>query len=944
MASRPPPPGADGTATTTVAFPMPPTSTPTLLQQRWRNRAFTSDSQSTSSAFANGPPPSTILSPVRRKPLPASASPLVSPDEFSGPKFSPITVRAEYSQSDDLPSSPTVSAEEESSPVFVVRDLDKFPHGQTPADSPVPPLREPPSDVRDSVIATNVSPLEPSIPPQPVNEPIVHVSKPPSPPPTNLERTPSVTMALHPPPNRPPPLRVDSLPRNMSSSSIDYKQQPKTPGKISSFFSWKAAPSPGTESNTTEISESGHSPLPSPMNGSTVPTSFSSRIPSIDSYPGSAKMPVRSQTLPVDNDLATKLADMDAELREISSELAGSIRREMDLEDMVERLQLEASMGSDSNRRSSDYFSDSGYGSVKYPLSDAGSGKTEDMEKIKRSMEQERARMRVELSQKWQEERSRRQAFESHVQILESQVNQFRRDRVEASNSAVRVKELETALEDTKRRLAEERELKDNFEDLLTAMRVELEQHRNERDHLRDEVMPQLQFKMQEDLQALRNENATLSQARRMQLDMQAQQKRINSIAEENADAGMSVGLSRSNSLARMPSRAGGLSRSGSISRSRPTSMIGKEREFKESLVDKMKDVEMQRDALHKTVKSLLERLSYQSREHDKHVRMLELELDRERQSGSPRRRGYEREVTNLRDEINLLRRRADEALEQKWQCEKGLGGLKMDLDRAEQETTSLRALLQEHDIRIPGQRPSSDDGMADFHASASSLEDEYRQLQEEMEFAESNGSPMDATASEALAKQVHQQLATNKALRDRLSEAISKGERDQHLSAERISEMQTKLKFLEDALMHAQQHSEEEVAMHEAEVDVLKESHNAQLLRAKSGVRSPAMLSPRMPTSPFAGAKSPRLTRTTSGEGMALNQAIQTEALEAKVKELEKALRDADSEMEEVVGRMNKAQIEVAELQSDRDEALRQTRRLQAEIVAERQKFQPTF
>ncbi len=51
---------------------------------------------------------------------------------------------------------------------------------------------------------------------------------------------------------------------------------------------------------------------------------------------------------------------------------------------------------------------------------------------------------------------------------------------------------------------------------------------------------------------------------------------------------------------------------------------------------------------------------------------------------------------------MNSLRRRADGALEQKWHCEKGLGGLRMDLDRAQQETSSLRDLLKEHDITIP--------------------------------------------------------------------------------------------------------------------------------------------------------------------------------------------------------------------------------------------------
>lgn len=121
-----------------------------------------------------------------------------------------------------------------------------------------------------------------------------------------------------------------------------------------------------------------------------------------------------------ENIFISKIADIENELREISSELARSIRREMDLEDLVERLQLE---GPDINRRTSDYFSDSGNSSVRY-ASDAG--KSEDIEKIRRAADQERAQLKVELSQKLQEERSQRLASESHVQILESQVQQVR--------------------------------------------------------------------------------------------------------------------------------------------------------------------------------------------------------------------------------------------------------------------------------------------------------------------------------------------------------------------------------------------------------------------------------------------------------------------------------------------------------------------------------------
>jgi prefoldin subunit 5 len=65
--------------------------------------------------------------------------------------------------------------------------------------------------------------------------------------------------------------------------------------------------------------------------------------------------------------------------------------------------------------------------------------------------------------------------------------------------------------------------------------------------------------------------------------------------------------------------------------------------------------------------------------------------------------------------------------------------------------------------------------------------------------------------------------------------------------------------------------------------------------------------------------AKTPRLDHTTSGVGIGLSEKVRTEVLEKKVQELERALKEADGEMAEVVGRMNAAQIEVAELQSDR-------------------------
>ncbi len=567
--------------------------------------------------------------------------------------------------------------------------------------------------------------------------------------------------------------------------------------------------------------------------------------------------------------------------------------------------------------------------------------------------------------------------------------------------------------------------MKENFEDLLTALKGELQSSHNERDNLRDEIVPQLrarvegleaqaaehekltyeQSKMQQELQTLKKENLTLINAQKLQSEMQQQMKRFDSIAEENTPlkSRAAAGVTRSNSVAQGPvsrSRPGSLSRSSSVK-------VG---ESREALAERVKDIEQQRDALHQALKSLLERQEHQNRENQKKLRQLEMERDRAL-SNSPRRIGYDKEVANLRNEINTLRRRAEEAIEQKWQCEKGLSGLKMDLDRAEQEIGSLRSLLKEKDILISsggGTRVRSGSG----HVSSESLERAYKDLQ--TAYAESLervknlevSSPKDAeTASameqleqsladaiserdfakreadslreqsqslrdsekthlseelvladelrdsaqrvEELATQVRQQLASNATLRQRLADTIERGEKEQSANAQKIMFMQSKLKSLEDQLMAAQQASEDKVSRHEEEIRELKENHNVQLQRMKNGLRSPRLFVPKSPVAPmFANsARAPRILSTSSGQAMTVSEDSKMEFLKQRVVELETALADADKEMEEVVGRMNVAQIEVMDLQNEREEAVRETKRLQKLIEEERLRaFQSRF
>ena len=116
--------------------------------------------------------------------------------------------------------------------------------------------------------------------------------------------------------------------------------------------------------------------------------------------------------------MSVQLEEMEEELREISSELASSIRREMELEDQVERLQIEGPGALERDKRTSDYYSDSGTSSVREPDASASI----EADKLKRRSEQEKAQWRLDLSQKLQEERGRRKALEDHIRSLEGHI------------------------------------------------------------------------------------------------------------------------------------------------------------------------------------------------------------------------------------------------------------------------------------------------------------------------------------------------------------------------------------------------------------------------------------------------------------------------------------------------------------------------------------------
>ncbi|KAK3672588.1 hypothetical protein LTR78_007639 [Recurvomyces mirabilis] len=773
--------------------------------------------------------------------------------------------------------------------------------------------------------------------------------------------------------------QFDGVQRTLSDSSLLSEptslrdQRLKSPGRRA-FFGWKSSSQrSGSESPTTTFSDRSLSPLPSP--GITKPFAGSPMEGSVSTTRLTPSgLDIQKANARNDNSIYFENPDtpillgspetnahvreLERELHQISSELAGSIKREMDLEDELYRLSLEMPSSNSEGRRSSDYFSDSGASSVRYPVTDPDA-RLVQMETKLRKAEQEKAQIKVDVASTMQSELARRRDLEQIVHALEEQLHK-RFDEDE------RVTELEKNLDESRRRMEQERQAKDSFGDLYSATKLELVQHQNERDNLRDETVPNLRSRIEGleaeagDVQAIMYENTRLQQELAALKEAQSN-ARFGSIAEEGVPMSPVVGrgsLSRSNSLARNRSvRGGSITRTGSVldraeggGRQRSGSVSAHQGPVSSEAV---KEIEDQRDALHKALRLLISRHEKQQREHERAVKKL-TRAKQQAETVTPKRTAYHAEVAFLKDEVTTLRKRTEDALEQKWQYEKGLSGVKMDLDRAEQETKGLRDLLQESNTQKNrhsvlsgyGSDYGDDEDVPDnMKLSISSAEhqrdnareaaEDYRQRAASVDPSNAQALMSSAQRMEQLADRLEEQVQANVQLRDRLAEAVEKGEKEQKVSTGQIEDMQRKLAGMEDSVLEAQQHSETMLGNHETEVRRISEATSPSLQRLRISIPDAKRLSPaHSPLLP--GSRSPRISKKRLS-GATLSEASRTQALERKVRELEKLLREAEDDVQVVVRRVNRSQFEVAELQTERDAAMVQMRKLAALVEEER-------
>ena len=222
------------------------------------------------------------------------------------------------------------------------------------------------------------------------------------------------------PPNLTLPLQIPK--RQFSVSSVEsydsqLSKQSKSPSgnRFTSFFRWQSVSSQAESARGPSPS---HSPKTLGASSRYVP-------PMIDTSRANAgRMSDSSLAIPPLTPGMGSYDSIEEELRLVSADLAASIRREMDLEDLVEKLEAEAMdalNGSNREKRTSDYYSD--VGTPVRNLDTLSGNHEQGLEKLKRHYEQEKAQVRLEMLGKLSDERQRRVEVETQIRELEDQVS-----------------------------------------------------------------------------------------------------------------------------------------------------------------------------------------------------------------------------------------------------------------------------------------------------------------------------------------------------------------------------------------------------------------------------------------------------------------------------------------------------------------------------------------
>ncbi|KAJ8104089.1 hypothetical protein POJ06DRAFT_272727 [Lipomyces tetrasporus] len=170
------------------------------------------------------------------------------------------------------------------------------------------------------------------------------------------------------------------------------------------------------------------------------------------------------------------------ELRQVSAELAASIKRELDLEMLLDKYATTNDSDGELTDGSSSCLEDDSEGSDGFrPRLRYNTERFEDLETKLRMEQQEKARLRLEFQHIVDKERQGRRECEEKRKKLEEQLKSKaksgKKDALLAANieATENVRSLEVALEEAQRKLYNERMNAQNLEFMLTSIREELQ-------------------------------------------------------------------------------------------------------------------------------------------------------------------------------------------------------------------------------------------------------------------------------------------------------------------------------------------------------------------------------------------------------------------------------------------------------------------------------------
>ncbi|KAK9473949.1 uncharacterized protein V1510DRAFT_413135 [Dipodascopsis tothii] len=310
---------------------------------------------------------------------------------------------------------------------------------------------------------------------------------------------------------------------------------------------------------------------------------------------------------------AELVKSLEHELRQVSTDLAASIKREMDLEMMLDKFATTESnadgFGDDDNSSGDESVNSHSYRNSFYAK------RLQELEKKLRSEQQEKAQMRVEFLQSLDAERERSRELETRLGETRSRKVRAGRDawltaQHEPSDEVqAKLSLLESALDDARRKLTFERSNGHNLEYLLASMKEELE---DDSKFSHDKI-----------------ENRSLSVSPHM---LSGASSPVAS--EMSAATGARWERERLYDLSR-PSSKGNLEEpervlSKSVSQHSLGSMTSGASAHQEA-TEQIKDLESQREALQQAIRSLRERYTLELKHSNDKVKSLEAQLNRER-------------------------------------------------------------------------------------------------------------------------------------------------------------------------------------------------------------------------------------------------------------------------------------------------------------------------